>query len=489
MVGLSEAYRKLMGLFSRFQELGSISQRAVIARLLTTVAETLASKSAAETIDGYTLIPEDLTSLNQGKIFEIVIFNLLQRDQGIGSLSASNRRLFLRQFAIAMQQRGRDFFATPTELRAVVEDLFADQLARTDTPEQLLENLYRTCRRHSGLTTEGQFMDNAGQLDSPVSELDQTSRIGFSHNSLREYLVAEAFENTLATGRIYKGLEYVVITELVGDFLFDMMTYHPLLLEQLCNGYKNYAGSRMGEQIFRIIYRVARRLGSPGALVNMLGVPPKIDGVDLSGLDLSLFSLRGVSVKNCVALDTDFRGAELSSASFSRSIFANVMLDGVRCSGADFREAEIDSIYVFDRFGSNTSAVLKGREARQWLFSNGALVSPADDLNPLMGKAWYEAAREVMRTLERRIAGTHEDRSLSKGTRAEYRVFAREFVDFLINCGVLEKIKKAKKGSGWVVRVQAKHRNLVHVFSSEGKIDPIIEPFFVKHRKAMRPSG
>ncbi|MEM9825700.1 MAG: NACHT domain-containing protein [Planctomycetota bacterium] len=55
--GNSEAKIALEGLFSRFGELESISQRAVMARLLTTVAETLASNAQATTPDGYPLLP------------------------------------------------------------------------------------------------------------------------------------------------------------------------------------------------------------------------------------------------------------------------------------------------------------------------------------------------------------------------------------------------------------------------------------------------
>lgn len=121
----SEAYRTLSRLLDRFQELGSISQRAVIARLLTTVAETLASGENIETIEGYQLIPNDLQVLNQGKIFGIVVHNLLYRDMQIGSLSAGDRYLFLKSFAIFLQQPGQSSFAKPGEIRRIVESIFS----------------------------------------------------------------------------------------------------------------------------------------------------------------------------------------------------------------------------------------------------------------------------------------------------------------------------------------------------------------------------
>lgn len=134
------AYKRLIGLFDRFQELENISQRAVIARLLTTVAETLASEEEVKTIEGYPLLPKELEHLNQSKVFEIVIYNLLYRDQSIGSLTTSGRLQFLRHFALFLQKKGGDSFATPEEIRQLVQQLFHSELKRTDTPEQLLEN-------------------------------------------------------------------------------------------------------------------------------------------------------------------------------------------------------------------------------------------------------------------------------------------------------------------------------------------------------------
>jgi hypothetical protein len=101
----------------------------------------------------------------------------------------------------------------------LVERLFQDYLKRTDTPQQLLENYYRACRRHSGLTTEGQFLDTSGNIDAPVDEADTESRVGFSHNSLREYLAADALADHLVRGTDYPDLSEMSITDLIGDFL------------------------------------------------------------------------------------------------------------------------------------------------------------------------------------------------------------------------------------------------------------------------------
>ena len=474
----SPAYQRLMGLFDRFQNLESISQRAVIARLLTMVATALSDSSEILTEEGSPVIPEDLKDLNEAKIFEIVVYNLLYRDQNLGTLSNSQRLHFLRSFAVQLQQRDNDLFASPAVLRSFVARLFQSELARSDTPEQLLESYYRICRRHSGLTTEGQFRDTSGHLDIPVSEEDDESRVGFSHNSLREYLAADAIVAFLRKGTRFERLNSTVVTDSIGDFVFQAFETDEGLAQVLERHLAENQDSKMAEILFKIVQAFLRR---DARHVSILGTPPRVSGTDLSNVDLSGLRLQAGTFLDGIAQDTDLRKSDLREAVFRRMTLENVMLDGALLTDADFREAEIVSIFVFDEFDTRTSAVLKGRKARQWLHSRGALVSPTSDLNPLLGQPWYEAAREVTDTLVKRIGGTHQDVSLSKGTKEGHRVFAGEFVEFLVSRKVLDRVTRSSKGPGYVVKLRKEYRESIVAFSKEGKIDGTLKPFFDKH--------
>jgi hypothetical protein len=475
----SLAYKKLVQLLEQFQNLGNMSQRAVIARLLTTVAETLAYEKEAVTIDGVPLLPEHIQKINEAKIFEIVVHNLLHRDMNIGPLGAAARLFFLRCFSLYLQRKRHPAFANPEEIRAFIQEIFNDDLRKSDTPEQLLESYYRTCRRHSGLTTEGQFRDTSGIIDMPVDELDTESRVGFSHNSLREYLVAEVFADFIENDRLYPFMEEIVISDLTGDFFIYITEYKEDLLKKLTSKFYSIESQKLKEILFKLIYYFIRK--DRNTNISLLGKTPSISDVDISGFDLSGLSLRSAKISNCLALDTDFRKSDLKNASFNNTVIENVMLDDTLLLGADFTQAEIISIYVNDEFDTGTSAVLKGKNARQWLFSHGAKIYPIKDLNPFMGMPWYEAAREVTRTLEHRIAGSHQDVSLSKGTRNEYRDFAKEFVRFLMTKQILKKGIKSKTGPGYVVKVNPDDRQLIHNFSREGIISSKIKPFFDKY--------
>lgn len=475
----SSAYKKLVQLLEQFQNLGNMSQRAVIARLLTTVAETLAYEKESVTIDGIPLLPENIKKINEAKIFEIVVHNLLHRDLNIGPLGASKRLFFLRSFAIYLQRKGQSSFATPNEIRNFVQQLFDNDLRKSDTPEQELESYYRTCRRHSGLTTEGQFRDSTGIIDMPVDELDSESRVGFSHNSLREYLIAESFADFLENDRLYNFMDEVVISELVGDFFVCFTEYKEELTDHLSLKFKNADNQRIKEILFKFIYYFIKK--DHNTYISLLGKNPSVNDLDISGIDFSGLPLQGSKILNCIALDTDFRKSDLRQSTFNNTILENAMFDDSLLLDADFSNAEVISIYVNDEYDTGTSTVLSGKNARQWLYSHGARVSPISDLNPFMGMPWYEAAREVTRTLEHRIAGTHQDVSLSKGTKKEYRDFAREFTKFLMSKKILLKTIKSKTGPGYVVKVNPDERQLVHDFSKRGIISEKIKPFFNKY--------
>ena len=476
----SPAYKKLTELLNRFQNLGNMSQRAVIARLLTTVAETLASEKDAISFEGIPLLPDNLENINEAKIFEIVVHNLLSRDMSIGSLSATKRQLFLRCFAIFLQRPGREFFATPDEIRNLVHNLFLSDFKKSDSPEQLLENYYRTCRRHSGLTTEGQFRDTSGMIDMPVDELDTESRVGFSHNSLREYLVAETITDFIEKENFYSYLNEVIISDLVGDFLFSISELKDGFLEKLGETYKKEQEFKLKEFFFKIIYFFIRKDKDKDKYIGLLGKPPLINSSDISYLDLSGLPLKNIIIRDCIALGTDFRKSDLRGGLFEKTILDEVMFDGALLDDSDFTKSEIISLYVYDEYDTDTTALLKGKQARQWLFSHGSKVMPFDDLNPLMGKPWYEAAREVTRTVERRIAGSHQDVSLPKGTKHEHREFASQFVDYLVTVGILKKVKKSKTGPGYVLKVDPEQRDLIHEFSKNGVISKKLKPFFDK---------
>ncbi|WP_156925368.1 NACHT domain-containing protein [Nitratidesulfovibrio termitidis] len=475
----SDAYKKLIGLFHKFSTLDNIAQRAVIARLLTSVAETIVSTEKDTNLTPEALIPQNASDLTQATIYQIVINNLLLRDQGIGSLSHSDRLTFLRNLALILQQRGGDAFAPPATIRKLVERLFEHDLRRTDTPQQLLESYYRICRRHSGLTTEGQFRDTTGQIDIPVDELDTESKVGFSHSSLREYLVADAICDSIENETHYDNFQDIVITDLIGDFIADKVKEDSYAKEKMITAYTTSKLPSYRNMLFKILYRIATK-ETPN-WHQLLGKSPALEDIDISGYNFNGHDLSHASIKNSIILDTDFRNADIRNVSFHGSIIDGAMFDNSLMTGTDFSGSDIESIYAYDKFITNTSSILTGKDARQWLYSSGAIIDKTDDLNPLAGQPWYEAAREVTRTLQSRISGTHQDISLIKGTDIIYRPFAKEFVKFLQTKGIITIVAKSKTGPGNVIKVTKKYWPAIQAFCNNGAIHTDFKSFFEKY--------
>jgi len=470
------ALNTLKGLFRRFQNLGNIAQRAVIARLLVTVAETLAAGEVSDS--GFDLIPTNVKDLNSGKIFEIVIYNLIHRDIGIGDLPASIRLRFLRTLAVFLQMKTSSQAASPSEVRAIVLRSTADIIAQSGGADLQLEEYYRVCRRHAGLTTLGQFEDTSGRIDLPVDIDDVDSPILFSHNSLREYLVADSIADWVENDGEYDFMQ-IGITNEICSFFWDIVEFRPALQAKISSVYHSASGAQR-EILFRIIYYAIKNKNVK--FIKYLGVPAVVSDVDIGEISFAGLQLDDAAITGCLSENTDFRNSILNGANFSRTDIAGSFFDGAKIVNADFRAAHIHSIYVNDKFGIGTSGLLRNKEARQWLFSNGALVHPVDDLNPLLGRPWYEAAREVVRTVLSKPNGTHQEASLAKGTDLNLRSFASDFVDHLVRKNVLRRVFKSNQSTGWVVKLNMKYIGELENFIRAGIISDVLNQFFIEHQ-------
>lgn len=239
------------------------------------------------------------------------------------------------------------------------------------------------------------------------------------------------------------------------------------------------ADSRVSELLFPIIWKLIKT--GRRELEDLLGNPPKFLHLDLSLLRFSGMILNGASFDGCLLQDTDFSQTNLQNSEFPRSILDRTRLDGASITAAKFREAEISSIYVYDKFVTKTSAVLQGREAKQWLFSSGGDVDDVG-LNLFLGKPWYEAVREVVRTIDKRPFGTHQSRSLIKGTDVKERPYAEEFVNYLLRNGGLDDLGKSYDG-GRLVKANPSQLSELTEFGRTGKIGPNLLAFFDRHRQ------
>ena len=472
----SPALTNLQKLFDRFQNLENISQRAVIARLLTTVAETISGPDGINLEGVSDIIPTKSDVLNEAGIFELITTSLLKRDLSIGGLSAADRLYFLERLAIFLQSRGNPPFIGPEILRELVASIFSRDLERSDSPELLLENYYRTCRRHSGLTTEGQFLDTSGQIDFPIDDDDNESRVGFSHNSLREFLIARSIFQYLQTPERFSDVHAINFSDAILGFISDFYEYDARLPYKFGNAFVKCTDSRMREILFKICARFASRLSIP--MAELLSGSGIVEGIEVSQISLSGLKMSKINFRGCVFEDTDFSDSELQFAIFDNCDIAGILLDGATLNRTCFKTSNVESIFVYDEFDTKTHSYLRGRDARQWLFSRGASVYPDDDLNPLLGNPHYHAAREVAITLDKRNSGKHKEISLSRGTHLRHREFAVAFVNFMKRKKILIDHGRAKLGGGRLLVLGERYRTEIREFAKTGAIGPSFAEFF-----------
>jgi hypothetical protein len=248
--------------------------------------------------------------------------------------------------------------------------------------------------------------------------------------------------------------------------------------------YGDIADSRLTEILFGVLYFMFVMSGRKNT--RLFGTPAKFLNVDLSLIDFSEVELEGSRFQDCLIQETNFAKSNLKRSEFANSILERTRFDEAKLQESDFTTAQVVSIHVYDEFESQTSAILGGLKAQQWLFSHGARVTNSDQLNPYLGRPWYHAAREVTKTIKKKMAGTHEQSALSKGTSLKHRGLANDFVQYLCDNDVLQRVMKSRKTDGWVVRLNPDYRADITEFSDSGIISPALRPFFDKRVAELR---
>ena len=472
-----KALKNLNDLFDKHVNLESLSQRAVIARMLTVVA-TYLSSDKTERGSTVSAVINNSKEFNQSVVFNIIILTLLERDVNIGDISAADRHEFLKKIAILLQRANHSFFASPSEVKGVVEELFKPRLSSSDSYQTLIESYYRTCRRHSGLTTEKQFHDTSGDIDSQIDNDDADSLVGFSHNSLREYLCAEVIFDFIVGIKSRSGIFDISITDTICSFLYDMSINNEKFEQNISTLYASTSDHRIKFVCLKIIlYFIGRNIKK----INLLGTPPAFKDVDISLYDLSTLDLHDAIFEGCILLDTDLRSSNLTGARFRDCSLQNVIFDGASLEKCDFSTSEIISLFVYDNIDTDTTSIISGVKAKQWLYHHGALIDSLDGINVLLSNRWYIAAQEVAKTIKKRPSGSFVEDGLFKGTDLKYREIAVQFVAFLKKHNILSAIKKSKRSSYDIVKLNPDYRNQISAFVDQGTLFPELVTFFKKH--------
>lgn len=454
----------------------ALSGKPVIINYLLEVVEQLKHLPGGEK-------PELLTEWD---IYTLVVENLMLRDLSqAGHVKPSRRRKFLQDLAVRLSGK-ENAVLDEDEFIDLIQRSFKDELRRFDASQRRaeVENLFQDLRR-SGTLTRSSEMGRSGWR--------------FSHNSLREFLVAEKMITALERGRDIPN--DVPITDAMR--LFVRSQGEVRLREQLSE-FATLWGTRSSTRSVGLLLmllwdgllRILPEFGRVESLLELLGQgAPALDHVtlkhavlsslespsELSGCPFSGSEFADVSLVAAQLADCDFTDCILESVDLSESRLSGSRFDGSILIDVDFRGAQVQGA-VFTGISEDSSIVIEsadgelrrlhGESARGYLKFQGAVVDPVNSYAELMHHPSFEIVGKICDKFNehspRQRLGVEQ-----KGASARNVPFARRFVNMLVGKGLVE----VRGGRSDVLYVTQAGRAVVSQVSEGTSLPPEIEAF------------
>jgi hypothetical protein len=452
--------QKLENLVERIHGLEEMADRPVIARLLMMAVPELRESDLKS-------LPDEL---NEASLFRLIVTQLLRRDESLfaGLLTNSERHSFLKELAYTISRQGQDNYVDNQTLRDLVARLFAHKIRPHETPDIISEQMFRTCRRAAGLTVEKTAAGLTRDVDDPES------RVGFSHNALREYIHAEFIHENMFDEKRFRLFQACSLSDGTFIFLGHMLQEEDIQVLQT----RIQAFDKLRDFYFSICWRVSPNKERE-EITAIVGDPPNLSELDLSGIDFSGRDLSGANMSVSLLGGVNFRNTNLVKANFKDAILEMVALDDASLEEADFSLAEVRSIVVYDH-GQKRVLPLVDDQARQWLYTEGSSVGETDLINPLMRSAQYRVAYRILRKMAKYdFVRSMNEMGLLRGLSNQDYPTGRDFLDLLHKRGYFRFVRKAKhggRGADVVLVEKDRRQDLQELF--EGRCPDDLQDFF-----------
>jgi len=426
----------------------SLSGKPVIVTYLLQVVEELTQGEGEGQGEAERFADEEL---NEWQVYKLIVDLLMLRDlfQRSSMIAPDERRNFLHLLSVFLSQKDNPVVGE-NEFKDLIAKVFSAQLRRLENRPEELERLFADLRSSATLT-----------------RAEDPSRSGwrFSHNSLREFLLAEHLLLSFRNGTFID--DSVPITDTMR--IFAAASGHEEVAEfgRKLAAYWGQRSSHPG--IGRLLTLLWDGLCPPGGsetrgtcLTNITGRPAALNRLVLSRLTLSSLSepsdLGGANCADSELYQLDFSGALLQGADFSRSVLEEVKFVGADLSGAsmaqvfaididisdailigaDFRRVKAADISVIGNHpsGDATRRRFEGIDALGYIRRWGALV----DRIPIEAVLRHHPSYEIVNKVLDRLAeqSVHQRRGIEqRGAAAKDVPFARALVDQLLRATLL----------------------------------------------------
>ncbi len=422
-----------------------------------------------------------LDQLSEWQVYKLIVDKLMLRDLHRTGMDPTLRRRALQSVAMSISTRDR-LVADEGVFMEIIDTEFVRELKPLQAEDRRSRRIeiFEDLRSSATLTRA-----YSGKDDGWV----------FSHNSLREFLVAEKMLTTLiarnpigTTVPITPAMR-TFVASIAGDQLKELW----VCLAELWP--RRTSDLNLGPHV-NLLWDAAHKL--PGGVVNVLGnVGGRAeDGiVEFSNLNLRDISFAVSAVRDIQldARDAALSDCDLSNINWSGSIFKDTILDNVsfensvlkRCDfrgafifecdfsgvdvdGADFRGIDPDCSILLDD-GNGQLSSITGYEAIGYLKYRGAFTNDVEDFYVLRNDPRFSIVKKIIEKLNDTKLSQY--RGLTQRGANSDPPFARAFVDKLASANWVNVNKND------LVSVTAEGRGEIQKMAKGGYLAPLVTEF------------
>lgn len=418
----------------------ALSGKPVIITYLLELVDELRKDGSAASIEAY----------SEWQLYKMILDRLMLRDAGRTSLAAPARRKALQALALALSARGASV-ADEGVFASIIEDEFRVELRRLSPEERRSkrDELFEELRSSATLTRI-----TGGGKDGYV----------FSHNSLREYLVAEVVLLSLvaknpmvvrvpitAAMRAFVGSvskqEAIVLLGALNEMWplrangFGLGPYLVLLWDLIRRQAADLRESLLtitsegGGQIARLS-NISLKDWDVSADLSGSALAIDANGSDIASTNLYNIDLRGSRFSETVLDGVSFANSNLRDVSFNSSMIFECSFVNAELTGADFRGVDPDiDIVATDAAGVET--ILSGRGAVGYLRFRGALTDQIDSYFVYSNHPGHP----IIHKISEKLTANRNNQLRGLTQRGEAQAdprFARSFIDRLGSLGWAE---------------------------------------------------